>query len=154
MSPDRLPPAHAEHVRCNYGGTGVSSVGYCAVLLDFEIIATAFVNDLRVTAVELFDGERAFARIVTPIELRVWHPGRDRDHNEITTPFAGTIDAGVRVRLRVGGELGPQPVGTAAMGRARYRATVELMTTNREQLALDGPVDGGGWATAGPARPK
>ena len=145
-------PARAEHVRCTYGGTGVSRAGFCAVLLDLEVVAISLVRDLRVSAVELLDSGHRFANVVTPMELRVWHPGRDRDHNEITTAFGGTIDAGTRVRLRTGGNLGPEPVPMDAMARARYRATIELLTPEREQLIVEGPVGAGCWATAGPAR--
>jgi hypothetical protein len=140
MDPYRSPAAKVTHVRCGYGGTGLSPVGYCAVMPYFDVAATIRITGLRMTEFTVEDIARANASI----ELRIWLPGRDRDHNEITKPFDGAIDAGVTLRLRATTVLTPVPP-TVDIFRRRYRAT--LIADDAVTLELSGALDAP-WPTA------
>ena len=142
------PHARLTHVRCAYGGTGVSPAGYCAVMPYFDVTAGSAVTGLRVTVLEILDTPTGaiLARAVAPIELRVSLPGRDADHNEITAPFDGVVDAGGSLRLRAVVEFFDlAPYASNARG---YRAT--LVTDASDVSVVEGPMDAPCGA-AGPA---
>jgi hypothetical protein len=128
------------HVRCGYGGLGPAPPSYCAVMPDFDATAVGAVTGLRMTEFVVED----IARAAGPIELRIWLPGRDRDHNEITRPFAGAIAAGQTLRLRGNTPLTPIPPDID-MWQRRYRAT--LVAEGGLTLELSGVLDSP-WATA------
>ena len=149
-NPPRTPAAYLTHASCGYGGTGVSPPNQIAIMPYFDVTAARRIGNLRVTHIEILDASGAtVARAVPPIRLRVADPSfpRDRDHNEITKPFSGSISAGATVRLRAEADL--TPFTWRYSDRLRYRATV---TTEEGAPALNlvGPLDNP-WATAGPA---
>lgn len=128
------------HAHCGYGGHGLAPIGYCAVMPYFDATATTAIAGLRMTDFVVDD----VARAAGPIELRIWLPGRDRDHNEITQPFDGRIAAGTTVRLRGRTELTPIPRGVELWNR-RYRAT--LVADGGVVVELTGVLDAP-WPTA------
>ncbi len=148
MSPYRGAPVRLTHVRCGYGGTGVSPEGYCAVMPDFDATAMQAVSAVRLAELALLDPTGAeLARAEAPIELRIWRPGRDADHNEITVPFPGALEAGVTLRLRARAALTLLP-RASTLSSCRYRVTL-LFGSSDGAIELQGPLDAP-WATAGP----
>jgi hypothetical protein len=146
----RTSPPHLEHVRCAWGGTGLAPPDYCAVLLYFDISVVRPIRGLRMIEFEVIDGQpgEMIARAASPFDLRVSLPGIDRDHNEMTRAFDGSIDANATVRLRSGGELTPVPE-YADLSRYRYRATLEAVTSEGVfPLILEGSFEAGPWPTA------
>ncbi len=128
------------HVRCGYGGTGLAARSYVMVMPCFDVKATLSITGLRMTTFVVTDIAEASA----PIELRIWLPGRDADHNEITKPFDGAIAAGVSIRLRGYAPLTPVPPAID-LHRREYRATLVADEGLRVELIgrLDSP-----WPTA------
>lgn len=140
MSPYRAPIAEVVHVRCGYGGSGVSPPGHYGVMPDFSLTASRAIRGLRMIAFVV----EGVASARPPIELRIWLPGRDRDHNEITKPFDGTVAEGATLRLRAFAQL--TPVGPSIkLDRLPYRAA--LVTDDGTEIELTGVLDAP-WATA------
>src|SRR5688572_24072443 len=83
MNEPRIAVVDVRHVRCGYGGTGLAPPSYCTVKPYFDVTATGAITGLRMTAFVVTD----IAQASGPIELRIWLPGRDADHNELTKPF-------------------------------------------------------------------
>lgn len=139
--------ARLVHVRCGYGGTGVSPPGYCAVMPYFDVVAPNALGELRVTDLDILDASTrtVLARANVPIELRIWLPGRDEDHNEITAPFDGSVVIGRTLRLRALTRF--DALETYASAPRLYRLRVVARAGDSElALELEGPLDSA-WAT-------
>jgi hypothetical protein len=115
---------------------------------NFDVIVDSAISGLRVNALEIFETASgvSVARAAGPVELRVWLPGRDENHNDITVAFAGVLDAGQRVRLRALAQFTELPAYTT--NERSYRAT--LGNDAGDACVVEGPLDSP-WATAGPA---
>lgn len=148
MAP-RFSPPHLTHVSCAFGGTGVSHPDDISVTLYFDLAASDEMSGVRVDAIEVVDASGAtVSRLAPPIELHVSLPGRDRDHNLMTMPFLGSIDAGATVRLCA--VAGPTRIASASRAKLRYRMILGTSESERgTPLVLEGALDAP-WATAGP----
>jgi len=133
MTPYRSPIARIAHVRCGYGGSGPAPAWYCAVMPDFDVTAIRAIRAFRMTEFVV----EGVAHANAPIELRIWLPGLDCDHNEITKPFSGSIDAGATLRLRGKTVLTPLPPPFNVWNHP-YRAA---LIADDEQVELTGVLD-------------
>lgn len=134
MTPYRSTLAEVRHVRCGYGGSGPAPPGYYSVMPYFDVTAARRLTGLRMTALHVED----VARDRGPIELRIWMPGLDRDHNELTRPFDGIVEAGETLRLRAAMMLTPVPP-SLELWRLRYSA--DLVCDQGDGLVVSGPLD-------------
>lgn len=140
------------HVRCSFGGSGVSRPGFVAIVLTVDLASAAEIRFVTVVGIDILDASGApVARAVPPVELQISLPGLGPDHNPITAPLSGSLAAGSTTRLCAAATLTPVPDAYGAT--LRYRATLLLEGGAADAaLVVDGPLDAP-WATAGPSPP-